>query len=109
MISGAFAISEAPAQERRLEEGPHGQSIEDEERIMRDVDGSPEDGEDERVHAHQEQRVEVRPEDAEDGALVLGPQLAAKQAPEELAVLGEPEQPAASRGPVNCDRAAHGA
>src|SRR5947208_18807 len=88
-----------------LEESPHGEPRQDEERVMRDVPGgAPEHGEDERVDAHHRKGVDERPDDSERRALVPLPDLTAKERPQQLAIAGQPVEPRerCRAGDVDC-------
>ena len=96
-----FLISEAlstidvvPLIDRRLEEREHREPAEHEQRIVLHRRRAPEHAEEERVDARHQQRLEIRPDDAERRALVALAHLAPQQAGEELAVRGSPGQSA---------------
>ena len=46
----------------------------------------PEERKNEQIHRHQDERVQERPREPEDRAAVLGTEIAAEEAPEELAI-----------------------
>ena len=71
------------ALKRRREEHPDRQPGEQEEPVVLVVGGLDlqQDREDEQVDEHQHERVRERPGEPEDGALVLGAQVAAEEAP----------------------------
>src|SRR4051812_29638436 len=77
-----------------LEEAPHRQPGEHEERVVRDVArGAPEHREDERVDAHHRERVDERPGEPERRALVAHPDFPPQEGLEQLAVAGQPVEP----------------
>src|SRR5439155_9065384 len=84
----------------RLEEGPHGEAGEDEQRIVGNVAGAaPENREDEGVDAHHREREEKRPHEPQRRSLVASPELAAQKRAQELAVPRQPRKARENRRP----------
>ena len=83
-------LEEAPRRRlrRRREEHPRGKPAQEEEPVVvaPDLGDAPEHREDEQVDEHEDERVQERPSEPEDGAAVLRADVAPKEAPEELAI-----------------------
>ena len=83
-------LQEAPrgSLRRGREEDPGGQATQQEEPVVvaADLGDAPENGEDEQVHEHEDERVEERPAEPEDRAAVFARDVAAEEASEELAM-----------------------
>ena len=73
---------------RRREEHPRGKPAEEEEPVVvtPDLGDPPEHREHEQVDEHQDERVQERPPEPEERAAVLRADIAAKEAPEQLAI-----------------------
>ena len=75
-----------PGLDRRREEDPRREPGEQVQRVVRDRRRAPQVVEHEQVHAHQHERRDQHPDDAEHRSLVLGVQVAAEEVPEQLAI-----------------------
>ncbi len=83
-------LEQAPRRRLRCrgEEHPGGQPAEQEQPVVAALHrrDPPEQREHEQVDRHEDQRVQERPREPEDRAAVLRPKIAAKEAPEKLAI-----------------------